>query len=303
MMRVLVVDDLAVERCWIARLLGQQCQWELHFASHGKEALAWMARQLPDVVITDLMMPQMDGLELVEAIRKEFPQIPVILITSEGTEQTAVEALRRGAASYVPKSQMDLSLPETIRTVAELAFRRRDRTRVLQCLCRHRCRFVLPNDLASMPPVVHYLQEHLGYVGLCDAADRTRVGIALQEALANALYHGNLELSSHMRENAEQHYYRLIRERIHQLPYANRRIYLSADLSPQEAVFVVEDEGPGFDPSCLPDPTDPTNLEKLSGRGILLMRTFMDEVRFNPRGNQVTMIKRRNGRPVAQKSL
>ena len=57
------------------------------------------------------------------------------------------------------------------------------------------------------------------------------------------------------------------------------------------AVFVVRDEGPGFDPAALPDPTDPANLDKVTGRGILLMRAFMDHVDFNARGNEVTMVK------------
>ena len=57
--------------------------------------------------------------------------------------------------------------------------------------------------------------------------------------------------------------------------------------------MVVEDQGPGFDPGCLPDPTDLSNLEKPSGRGLMLIRTFMDEVDFNPRGNRIRMVKRR----------
>ena len=55
---------------------------------------------------------------------------------------------------------------------------------------------------------------------------------------------------------------------------------------------MIRDEGPGFDPDGLPDPTDPENLTKASGRGVLLIRTFMDEVRFNDTGNEITMIKR-----------
>jgi anti-sigma regulatory factor (Ser/Thr protein kinase) len=57
------------------------------------------------------------------------------------------------------------------------------------------------------------------------------------------------------------------------------------------AAVVVRDEGPGFDPARIPDPTDPDNLERLTGRGILLMRTFMDEIRYNDAGNEVTMVK------------
>ncbi len=56
---------------------------------------------------------------------------------------------------------------------------------------------------------------------------------------------------------------------------------------------MIRDEGSGFDRSELPDPTDPENLLKSSGRGVMLMQTFMDEVIFNDRGNEVTLIKRR----------
>ncbi len=56
-------------------------------------------------------------------------------------------------------------------------------------------------------------------------------------------------------------------------------------------MFVVRDEGQGFDPALLPDPTDPVNLERVSGRGLLLIQTFMDRVEHNARGNEITMVK------------
>ena len=62
-------------------------------------------------------------------------------------------------------------------------------------------------------------------------------------------------------------------------------------------VYVVNDQGPGFDPSTLPDPTDPSNLERIGGRGLMLIRTFMDRVEFNDSGNQITMSNRHRGNP------
>ena len=60
-----------------------------------------------------------------------------------------------------------------------------------------------------------------------------------------------------------------------------------------EARFTIRDEGPGFDPAMLSNPTQAENLERCSGRGLLLMRMFMDEVTFNSIGNEVTLVKRR----------
>ena len=75
-------------------------------------------------------------------------------------------------------------------------------------------------------------------------------------------------------------------------PYQQRRIEIEVRLGLGRAVFVIRDEGPGFDPAALPDPTDPANLEKITGRGYLLMQAFMDHVDFNDRGNEVTMVKK-----------
>jgi anti-sigma regulatory factor (Ser/Thr protein kinase) len=114
----------------------------------------------------------------------------------------------------------------------------------------------------------------------------------LREALLNALYHGNLEVSSRERDKGIGTIQAVADERAGQAPYRDRRIYVDSRLARDEAVFVVRDEGRGFDPTSLPDPTDPANLENLSGRGVLLMKTFMDEVVYNSTGNQVTLVKR-----------
>jgi anti-sigma regulatory factor (Ser/Thr protein kinase) len=82
-------------------------------------------------------------------------------------------------------------------------------------------------------------------------------------------------------------------------PYRDRSLQVRARLSPLEAVYVIRDEGPGFDPATLPDPTDPVNLERPTGRGLLLIRAYMDEVAFNRAGNRITLTKRRTTPPNA----
>ena len=114
--------------------------------------------------------------------------------------------------------------------------------------------------------------------------------------LNNAIYHGNWELNSELRENP-QVYRETIADRRTRAPYCDRAVYVDAHFTRLDASFTIRDEGPGFDPSTLPDPTDPANLERISGRGVMLMRTFMDNVEYNHSGNAVTLVKRLNGTP------
>jgi anti-sigma regulatory factor (Ser/Thr protein kinase) len=159
---------------------------------------------------------------------------------------------------------------------------------------RRSSQFVLENDPALVPPLVAQFREDLIEMGLCDLTGATRAGVALEEALLNAVYHGNLEVSSDLRQNGDEEFHKLARERRMQEPFASRRVRVIARLTTAAAKFVIVDQGPGFDVSKLPDPTHPDYLERPSGRGVLLMRTFMDEVRYNGTGNRVTLIKRRD---------
>jgi len=295
---ILVVDDSSVDRSLVGGLLARSGDFQLEYAANGEEALERISDSPPDLVVTDLVMPEMDGFALVSAVRERFPLVPVILMTSRGSEETAVQALERGAASYVPKRLLAEELADTVRSVLAVSQHERSQWRLMDCMTRSHSSFVLENDASLFYPLVSYLQECVSQLRLCDATERTRLGVALEEALTNALFHGNLEIDSELRETDEEAYYRLVEQRRRQSPYQDRRIFVEAYLSREEAVFVVRDQGAGFDPSRLPDPTDPGNLERVSGRGILLMRTFMDEVVYNATGNEVTLIKRRkDGQP------
>ena len=94
------------------------------------------------------------------------------------------------------------------------------------------------------------------------------VRLALEEALVNAVKHGNRNDPT-------------------------KCVWASWHVRPRRVLVEIEDEGDGFDPRAVRDPCTPENLERSCGRGLLLMRTYMSWVRYNCRGNRVTMIKRR----------
>ena len=290
---VLVVDDAPVDRHKAKRLVEKVNGWQAVTACNGAEALEAIERDAPTVVLTDLLMPQMDGLELVEAMRERHPLIPVILMTAFGSEDIAIRALNKGAASYVPKKSLAGELAETLGRVQIAAKVGQQHQQLLDSLVELEAQFVLESDPSLVPALVAHLQDQFMRMRLCDPTSRIRIGIALEEALLNGIYHGNLEVGSELHENADGAFHQTARERRLQSPYAERRLRVRATLSRTQAQWVIADEGPGFDPSKLPDPTDPANLGRVSGRGLLLIRTFLDEVRFNPKGNEVTLIKRR----------
>jgi len=289
MPRILIVDDEPIDREHAARRLMEIDSLDVLQATNGEEALERVASNDPDIVLTDLRMPRMDGIELVEHMRDEHPLIPVILMTSHGSEAIAVQALAAGAASYVPKSDMKNSLRDTVCRVIEVARSRRSRETVLAYMKSCGSHFELDNDPELIVPLVGFLRDSLDKMSFATETTRGHIGMALMEALSNAMIHGNLGISSDLKREDRDAYYALIDRRRHEEPYASRRVVCIAEESADYVGYEIRDEGDGFDFDTLPDPTLPENMAHATGRGILLMRTFMDEVSYNERGNVLKM--------------
>jgi CheY-like chemotaxis protein len=289
---VLIVDDSPLDRRLATRFL-EEVGFNTVAVENGRVAIDQVSSVKPDVVLTDMQMPEMDGLELVERMTLEHPTIPVIVMTAFGSEAIAVTALQRGAASYVPKQDLHKDLVSTVKNVLSVTRMRRETRTMLDSMRRLEAEYVLNNTLEGLDSLIGYLKEQLRFIRLLGEADILRVGTAVYEALVNAIEHGNLEISSDERDKPAGVYRRMVEDRATDPTFRTRHVYLTTILTRTEATFTVRDQGPGFEPSSLPDPTDPENVGKVNGRGMFLIRTFMDEVRFNETGNEITMIKRR----------
>src|SRR5258708_1171119 len=215
MSKVLIVDDSPVDRRLAGKLLekraddGKPTGISVLTAENGRQALEIIARESPDVVVTDLQMPEMNGLDLVVQVRARYPLVPVILMTAHGSEELAVRALKSGAASYVPKREFGPDLLETVEAVIETAHGKRDQTRVLRTRTWTESHFVLENDPDLIPPLIDHLKDNVFRMSGSDDTGLIQMTVALREALLNAMDHGNLELDSVLREKDDHSYHNL----------------------------------------------------------------------------------------------
>jgi serine/threonine-protein kinase RsbW len=126
--------------------------------------------------------------------------------------------------------------------------------------------FELPSAVSLMHIILDYLMKRVEKLGVYKP-EQSNLYIALDEAFVNAVKHGNKF-------------------------DVTKQVRIIADISRTEARFTIQDEGEGFDVNAIPDPLDPANLFKPSGRGVLFIYNIMDEVKYNERGNCLTMVKR-----------
>jgi len=176
-----------------------------------------------------------------------------------------VKAFKFCASNFRRDEFDENELRNFIETVLNFKTRFVDKADLIKQL-HEKIEFELPSAISPMHSILDYLLKRVEKQGVVKP-EKSNLFVALDEAFVNAVKHGN-------KFNAQK----LVR--------------ITAELSNKEATFTVEDEGEGFDINSIPDPLDPENLFKTSGRGVLFIYNIMDEVKYNERGNRLTMVKK-----------
>lgn len=287
---ILVVDDSAVDRQLLVGLISKDERFDVITAETAAKALNRLAEWGVDLVVTDLQMPGMDGLELVKWIREQHPDVPTILATGQGSEETAAQALRAGAAGYVPKTMLAEQLLPTILDAINIMSAERSYRNLIDQAKRTTFLFELDNNPENIPPLIDLCEKMLAGLSELDAIEQLRIGVAIEQALHNALYRGNLEISSSYSipfgdEEPTEEVQSIINERLADTEYSSRVTTVELIVTDIEVICTIGDQGPGFDVDNLHPSVN------RSGRGLVLMTSFMDEVEFNEKGNQVRLVR------------
>jgi DNA-binding response OmpR family regulator len=263
--RILVVDDDPQIRSLLEDVLELK-NYNVITADDGSTAIDLLKKTKIDLVITDLQMSGVDGMKLLEHIHQEYPEVLVIMITAYGTIDITVEALKKGAYDFVSKPiQVHDFLDIVEKVVDKINHIKYDY--LIHHYANVRLNFNIPAKYEFIGGISSHIQKSLDSMGYDrNLQSRTVIPYALEEALKNAIIHG-------CKENEV------------------KKLKVSCDITDEKVIISVEDPGEGFNHSDLPDPTNIIDLDQKSGRGLLLIRVYMDEVFFSDNGNRITMVK------------
>lgn len=256
--RILIIDDHDDLASSLAEVFTHEGH-EVTAVETRQEALALDGIDTYDVVITDLNIENLSDCGDDEEGPVCLPQTA----SFSGSDQ--LKAFKICAANFRRDDFDEEELKNLVATVLDYKIRYVDTYETVRDM-RESIEFELPSAISLMHIVLEYLIKRVEKLGVIKP-EQSNLFIALDEAFVNAVKHGNKF-------------------------DAQKLVRIAAEISKNEARFTIEDEGEGFDVNAIPDPLDPENLFKTSGRGVLFIYNIMDEVAYNERGNRLTMVKR-----------
>lgn len=297
----LIVEDSPTELTLLTALSRKQ-GLNVVQASDAESARAIVERETPDLILLDVHLPGADGLSLLSRIRDEHPFVPVVVISSSTDARLVEDALNLGAMNFLHKPVKAAEFRFVVHRIARVLEEEEGVQEALASITERSTQMSVPCDPALLPRVVAYLgrevrQHYPGHpVPLLD------IKLALYEALANAVEHGNLEIGFQGKGKALSDVNglrELVALRRLKSPYAGRKVHVSVVYRPNAVEYRIRDEGRGFDPEAYSTEDALSNTERLHGRGLALIRHYMDEVSWDEGGREIRMVRNigRRSRP------
>lgn len=298
MPRILVLDDVAVDRALLCGLLASIPNADVVEFESADMALRYLEQSGSDLVVTDLEMPGMDGLDFTNAIRRIRRNLPVIVTTGQGDEDACEAALRAGAADFVPKSRLGQWLVPVATYLLELAHSDRANPNLLQHIVTAKFSFTLGNSLEMIPTVADFVRHMIGGLWDCDEAEQVRDAMILELAMTYAVLYSNLELDDDDFEGQSPWTIRagnsIALGRLELDPYRRRNLYLNAEVSLTEARITLRSDGRRLLPADATQPATWCDQCGTLSRTLLMLNMLLDETSFQESENELVLVRHRD---------
>lgn len=261
--RILVVDDEAGVRETLFEMI-KSLGYQVMVAENGVDALDRIKTEKVDLIITDLSMPQMNGLELIVNSKRISPNIPIAVISAFGNVENTTYALTRGAFSFIAKPFKMSQIKELIRKGKQLRELSLGTYALLEWV-QSQTEMVFPSQSKLFPSAILFAVKECQWRGIEDETRLENVAICLEELLSNAFIHGN-------RKDKD------------------KRIKVRMAFDAKKFVLSVKDEGDGFDGENYLGKIREEQPSIPEKRGLFIVDLLMDELRFSKKGNEVTAV-------------
>ncbi|MBF0502097.1 MAG: response regulator [Candidatus Riflebacteria bacterium] len=293
-MKILIIEDEDGTRFIMGKVAKNEGH-EVKMAPDGAAGLALFKEFRPDMVVSDIKMPKMDGLQLLEQIRRLDNNVVVVIISSMDSAEYTLKALRLRANDYFVKPAMEKDLIAIFKKYQDILLSRTKEREIVGMILRKNLEMKVFNQLETVGKVVDRLMQEAEHH--IPPADRLGIHLGLVEIITNAIEHGNLEITydekSEAMDGDSNAWENLLLTRMGNSPYSDRYVMVELKMDTAHCEWVITDQGPGFDWTKIPDPNDPENLLASHGRGIMLTQFEFDEVTYLGKGNKVRLVKRK----------
>ncbi len=294
-MKILIAEDDKMSKFYLEQLL-QNNNYDFRSAENGIKALTIYDEYQPDIVLTDINMPIMDGMELLEAIREKSQTTIIVIITAYSSERRAIDALRSGANYYLKKPIDSKNILLLLNKYKTILSGRYATERLPGAITLKAFSIIFDSEFNKIPKIV----DRIIIESALDLSESEKLNIelGLGELITNAIEHGNLNISYAEKRAAlnKGDIAKLYEERANSPKYAGRKVRVDFFQDHEKYQWTITDHGKGFKWSEIPNPTENKHISELSGRGIYICRFLFDKIEYSSKGNMVTATKFRLNR-------
>ncbi|MCW7491281.1 response regulator [Leptospira sp. 2 VSF19] len=289
-MKILFVDDEDT----IRELFWEYFKDEFNvtMASDGLEALTITNQNTFDLIISDISLPKLNGIQFIQKLRAEGNQTPFLVITGDSDIQIAIDVFRMGAVDFFLKPFRMEALRSRIKKFENadidltLLFNSGEITQFSSD-----CKIKLKPQIKKLNSYIAFIVKQILNSPLATHEDLISIKIVLYELLANAIEHGVAGVSYVEKQEcleANEDYFKLVDSRCAE---NNSSVFVEISMDDVGVTIVIRDEGNGFAVSQIPNPIVNPAANLVSGRGIFLAKMNIDSIVYNEKGNEVRFFK------------